>query len=218
MLKTKIISDTHNLQAQLSIGSGDLLVHCGDVGTKGNLTEAMDFLYWFNRQPYKYKVVVAGNHDKKLKEHPDAIRLAQDLGIYLLRDDTITIEGKKIHGVDTVFKSYDWYSFRGEICGMIDGSDEARTKAWSNIPEGLDLLITHSPPYGIADFCARDKHIGCKELLQAVKDKRPRYHAFGHCHEGRGKEIKAYDTTFINAAVLDEHYRMVYYGGYNIEL
>lgn len=57
MTKIKIISDTHNEQHQITNTERDILIHCGDFGTKGNYTEAENFLYWFVKQPSKYKIL-----------------------------------------------------------------------------------------------------------------------------------------------------------------
>jgi Icc-related predicted phosphoesterase len=78
---------------------------------------------------------------------------------------------------------------------------------WDLIPDSLDVLITHGPPFGILDQTAPgEMHLGCKELLMAVEMKRPRVHLFGHIHGGAGTfESKA--TRFVNAAYLDERYR-----------
>ena len=73
---------------------------------------------------------------------------------------------------------------------------------WDRIPDALDVLVTHGPPYGILDQTTSDEpHLGCEELLKAVRQKRPRVHVFGHIHGGAG----TYDdgsTHFVNAAGL----------------
>lgn len=78
---------------------------------------------------------------------------------------------------------------------------------WDQIPMGLDVLITHGPPYGILDqTTAGGKHLGSVELLKTVKAKKPRVHTFGHIHGGAGI-FENGDTKFVNAAYLDEQYR-----------
>src|ERR1700733_9292218 len=47
------------------------------------------------------------------------------------------------------------------------------------IPDALDVLVTHGPPYGILDQTASDgPHLGCEELLKAVRQKPPKVHVF----------------------------------------
>jgi Icc-related predicted phosphoesterase len=78
---------------------------------------------------------------------------------------------------------------------------------WNQIPAGLDVLVTDGPPYGILDQTAPgEEHLGCVELLKAVKAKKPKVHIFGHIHGGAGT-FENGDTRFINAAYLNEQYR-----------
>lgn len=78
---------------------------------------------------------------------------------------------------------------------------------WELIPDDLGVLITHGPPFGILDQTAsKEAHLGCAELLDAVKRKRPRVHIFGHIHGGAGA-FESETTRFINAAYLNERYK-----------
>ena len=54
---------------------------------------------------------------------------------------------------------------------------------YKNIPAGLDILVTHSPPAGIMDITYSGKSIGSPELRAAVDEVRPRIHIFGHNHD-----------------------------------
>ncbi|OHF02445.1 metallophosphoesterase domain-containing protein [Colletotrichum orchidophilum] len=60
------ISDTHNTQPRLP--PGDILVHAGDLTASGTEKELQETLDWLKKQPHRYKVVVAGNHDLCLDE------------------------------------------------------------------------------------------------------------------------------------------------------
>lgn len=84
---------------------------------------------------------------------------------------------------------------------------KAADEHWDRIPNGLDVLITHGPPFGILDQTTPDgNHLGCERLLVAVQEKRPKLHVFGHIHGGAGtRNIGA--TQFVNAAYLNEIYR-----------
>jgi Icc-related predicted phosphoesterase len=71
-------------------------------------------------------------------------------------------------------------------------------KKWDLIPEGIDVLITHGPPHKILDYTRDGVYAGCEELLLAIERVKPKIHAFGHIHEGRGELIRN-GTHFINA-------------------
>jgi Icc-related predicted phosphoesterase len=78
---------------------------------------------------------------------------------------------------------------------------------WDLIPYNLDVLITHGPPFGILDQTAPgDPHLGCEELFNAIEEKKPRVHLFGHIHGGAGT-FENGATRFVNAAYLNERYK-----------
>lgn len=61
---------------------------------------------------------------------------------------------------------------------------------WNQIPEGIDILVTHSPPLGHGDLCSSGVRAGCVELLSSVQKRIvPKYHIFGHVHEGNTLHI-----------------------------
>lgn len=76
---------------------------------------------------------------------------------------------------------------------------------WVDIPK-VDILVTHGPPYGIADLGKVDsKHLGCPSLLQKIKEIRPKYHLFGHIHESGGKSFTENETIFVNISQCGSH-------------
>lgn len=64
-MKLTFISDTHSLHHQLpDLGSGDVLIHCGDFTERGDLHDTLSFARYFSQQNYTHKIVIAGNHDE----------------------------------------------------------------------------------------------------------------------------------------------------------
>lgn len=56
---------------------------------------------------------------------------------------------------------------------------------WDMIPSDTDILVTHTPPVGHGDQCCSGVRAGCVELLTTVQNRvKPKYHVFGHIHEG----------------------------------
>ena len=54
------------------------------------------------------------------------------------------------------------------------------------IPSDTDILVTHTPPVGHGDLCCSGVRAGCVELLTTVQNRvKPKYHVFGHIHEGK---------------------------------
>lgn len=199
----KCISDTHNRHNEFNSKEleCDILIHAGDACTKGNYTEGYAFLMWYVKQPAKYKILVCGNHDRKLKIHNDLIKLAHDLGIIVLRDDLIEINGLKIYGNHTTFMSVDRYN-QSEI--------DSRVEVWKNIPKGLDILITHMPPYGILDTNPKGNHCGCPKLAEKVKEVEPKTHIFGHIHLHGHSVLYKDGTLYRNVASTNEQYLLIH--------
>ena len=87
---------------------------------------------------------------------------------------------------------------------MEDCVSGKQEQLYTAIPEDTDVLVTHTPPYGILD---RDGSIlyGSRVLLERVRTIRPRLHLFGHIHKSQGITSDGV-TVFSNAAILDEGY------------
>ncbi|CAJ0939806.1 unnamed protein product, partial [Mesorhabditis belari] len=82
-------------------------------------------------------------------------------------------------------------------------SPDERKPKWAQIPADVDILITHGPPLGYLDARAKDQHYGDDEqLLEAVEQRDPKFHVFGHIHECYGAMTNG-RTIFVNAAQLD---------------
>jgi Icc-related predicted phosphoesterase len=62
--------------------------------------------------------------------------------------------------------------------------------------------------FGKLDITVQGEQVGCVDLLNRVEKINPKIHLCGHIHEAYG-EIKSTKTTFLNASVLDENYRLV---------
>ncbi|MEO2072892.1 MAG: metallophosphatase domain-containing protein [Zunongwangia sp.] len=194
------ISDTHNKHKDLDIPKGDFLIHCGDFTEGGSRSETLDFLEWFSKQPHKHKILIGGNHDFFLEKYSTKIEDIFPSSIHYLKDNGITIENYKIWGSPYTPGNGNW-AFNRERGRSI-------RKKWSLIPKNTDILITHTPPYGILDESKTYKNIGCEELLKKIVDIKPDLHLFGHVHDDFGKKSIA-PTLFVNSAVMDSKNRLI---------
>src|SRR5579859_3910979 len=177
-MRAVFISDTHCKLAGIAVPDGDLLVHCGDATMGGSLKEWSVFAAVLSRLPHPHRVVIAGNHDILCQKDPATARsLLEGVATYL-QDEEATIAGLRVYGSPWQPRFFNW-AFN------LDRGEPLR-KVWAKIPSGLDLLVTHGPPHGIGDVTLQGTHAGCRDLLAAVRRARPRYHAFGHFHEGHG--------------------------------
>ena len=87
---------------------------------------------------------------------------------------------------------------------------DVQRKAWVNMPENLDILVTHVPPQYISDLTSNNESIGCEYLHMVIKEKNPSVHLFGHVHEKQGEILTIGSTTFYNCANMDRNYLLNY--------
>lgn len=217
------ISDTHGKieGSKLHMPPGDVLLHAGDFTQKGHMNEIQKFNSYLGALPYKVKVVIAGNHDLTFDDNITEASL-RTFGVqkstvesYLserglksvkqmltsaiyLEDSLVTVCGIKIYGApwQPVFCDWGFNLKRGEDI----------LKKWQTIPADLDILMTHGPPVGHGDLTGGNNNVGCVELLNTIQKRvKPKFHVFGHIHEGYGVTSDGY-TTFINASTCTRRY------------
>ena len=197
--KIVFISDTHGLYEKVAVPDGDILIHAGDFGRHGTLSELPAFHQWFVSHPHKHKVYVAGNHDWCFEQQNEVARKVMTDVVYL-QDEAATVMGLKFYGSPWQPRFLDW-AFnvnRGRLLAEI----------WAKIPDDIGVLVTHSAPYGILDETERGEKVGCQDLLARIKVIQPRFHLFGHIHEGYGV-YRNESTVFVNGSVLDQNYNLV---------
>lgn len=200
-LKFVVIADTHSRHRSLRLPGGDVLIHAGDLTYRGEKLEVQDFISWFSKQPFQYKIFIAGNHDFLFETaKPKELDLLVPDDIFYLNDSGITIEGINIWGSPITPRFFNWAFNRNR--------GEAIAKHWSLIPRNTNLLITHGPPFGFLDQLANEQHVGCKDLLVTIKEIKPSVHVFGHIHESYGT-TKNMGIKFINASLVNESYQLI---------
>lgn len=177
------ISDTHSLHHKIAgplITKADILIHSGDITDNGTEQEVLDFLNWFIGLPNAHKIFVIGNHDVCLY---DAGRI-EDLpeNVHFLQDNSVIIGGTTFFGLG--------YNHNEKL-----------------IPEGIDCLITHEPPAMILDKSS-GAHWGNMAIRNRVLKIKPKYHLFGHTHEGYGIK-KIGSTIYSNAALMNDKMELV---------
>lgn len=199
------LSDTHNANAQIDVPDGDILVHAGDATITGTVEEIRLFSEWFSCLPHKHKILIAGNHDWLFERDIELARERLDPQIIYLQDSATEIEGMKIYGSPWQPRFFDW------AFNLNRGYELA--EKWAMIPNEIDILITHGPPFGILDLVPRrgwNENTGCEELRKRVEEigqfRKLKLHIFGHIHCGYGSEIR-FGVKFVNASNCDEDYR-----------
>lgn len=189
-----LLSDTHCGHEALVVPPCDLLAHAGDFTRFGTAEEAEGFFEWIGRQPARVRVVTPGNHDTVAQREPSRMRvLSETHGVTWLVDEGAELAGLRVWASPYSPRHGTWV-FQEERGAPL----RAR---WESIPAGLDLLLTHTPPRGVGDRIVRGDHVGCDDLLDVVRARAPRVHAFGHVHEDAGiTRVEGSPTLFVNAS------------------
>lgn len=190
-MKLALISDTHALhRAFPSLPTADVIIHAGDFCHFGGEHGLQDFLLWYSELPYRHKLLIGGNHDFLPAEDPMLFRRLLPDNIHYLEDGGVEIEGVHFWGSPV----------QPDLVGMAFGKyrGESMNEHWDLIPESTDILITHTPPFGILDRSRAGRNLGCESLQQQLARIQPRLHVFGHIHASFG-ETTVEQTHFINA-------------------
>lgn len=186
-MKILHISDTHGCHRRMhDLPQADIIVHSGDFTMNGSEQEALDFMNWFCDLPYPHKIFICGNHDECLYgANIDGL----DGNVYYLCNSGVEIDGVKFYGVPMF---------------MGDCITDRQSKHYANIPEDTDVLISHTPPFGIFDF---DDNInyGSEDLLDRIMAVQPRLHLFGHIHSQHGT-TSLNGVFFSNGAIMNTDY------------
>lgn len=179
-MKILHLSDTHGLHHRIKeMPKADVIIHSGDISNSGTEEEVLSFLNWFIELPYQNKIFVTGNHDLCLWDAEGIEDLPDN--VYFLQDKSVTIDGKKFFGL--AYNHQEWL-----------------------IPNNTDVVITHEPPVMILDESS-GAHWGNAPLRNRIFEVKPRYHLFGHAHNGYGV-VEQDGIVFANAALLDDRLKM----------
>lgn len=181
-------------------------IHAGDACYEGYKTEGIDFLEWMGNLPFKNKIFVPGNHDIPFEhsffrlDYLELEELAKSKNINIVINNTLTLDGIKFLCNSNIPKLRNWAFYAEE---------EKRQRFFEFIEQDADIIISHTPPYGVLDEAPRGygtfEHVGCKSLKSYVERNNPKLVINGHIHEGYGKSFVK-DTIVLNCSNLDGHY------------
>lgn len=177
-LRCVAMADTHGYHRELVVPDGDVLLHAGDLTTRGTRPQLEEVARWLRSLPHRHKIVVAGNHDFLMEQKPTEGRALFEGRTYL-KDEQVTVEGLTVYGSPWQPWFHDW-AFNLQRGADLDAK-------WQLIPDGVDVLVTHGPPAGMGDRCWDGRRVGCDDLLRHLGRVKPRFHLFGHIHEDKGE-------------------------------
>ncbi len=167
---------TASREADLVIGAGDF------CNMREGLTGAMSLLRDIAR-PF---VMVPGN-----AESADELREAAHDGMVVLHGEEVEVAGLRLFGLGygvpvTPFGDWSCDLSEAEAAGMLAAC------------EGADILVTHSPPKGVADRTSRGESVGSASVREAIERVQPGLAVCGHIHDSWGEEGMIGETRVVN--------------------
>lgn len=213
-MRVVFISDHHTQLDSVKVPDGDILIDAGDWTYVGSVEEISAYNRKMGKLPHKNKICVAGNHDRLLEQEPSLGRSLLTNVMYI-QDEEIEIKGLHIYGSP-------WQPTFGYGWAFNLPRGRSLATRWNSIPDNLDILITHGPPFEVLDTVRRMddlmwpndrmldlgivEHVGCQDLKETVDQVKPKVHVFGHIHGARGIK-KTKNTLFLNASICNESYK-----------
>lgn len=210
-MKVTCVSDLHGNLPKLN--GGDLLIVAGDLTKRDKVHEYLEFYEWLDETNYRCKVVIAGNHDNELAKSEFQGRNDRFYPSIYLCDSGTEFEGLKIWGSPWT-KTFP--GMNPHCKAFTVDTDEELAKKWALIPDDVDILVTHSPAYGMRDkiqdySSGKIECVGSKSLqIELFERLKPKLTVVGHIHEGYGEEAPGgIVEKYVNASHVNEHYKPV---------
>ena len=219
------ISDLHGYLPELEpfdllLIAGDIVpIDCMDVHSQQEWL-FNEFVPWINKLPYQNVwsrvVMTPGNHDEVFQRMSSMKWLLLSKTSARLR--VLIHEYYEFSYLDGNIDKYIKI-FGTPYCHQFGNwafmpSDELIRNYFKNIPENLDILLTHDAPYGCSDQCysgrSIGKHIGSEPLREIILEKQPMMCIHGHLHTSNHEIMNLGKTRVINVSLLNEEYKVSY--------
>lgn len=177
-MKILAFSDLHMARARAAeivaaSREADLVIGAGDFGNmRRGVAEAMAMLAGIEAP----LVMVPGNN-----ESLDELRAAAPAGAHVLHGDRLEIGGVTLFGIgggipETPFGAWSWDLTEDEAAALLAKAD------------GADVIVSHSPPKGLADRTSTGLSVGSTAVRDAIARVQPRLVVCGHIHDCWGEE------------------------------
>lgn len=208
-MKIIAISDIHGYLPELD--PCDVVCISGDIIPLEIQKDIFQSWWWFNNTFRKWTnkldcekvIIIGGNHDFFLEgEEPFEMEK-----VVYLRDSDYEYEGIKFWGSPWITGLPYW---------AFNVSEQEQEKLFNLIPNNIDILLTHTPPFDIQDIARVDWQqgnpidYGSKALTKIIPLKNPRYVLSGHIHSGNHERIEFNKSILYNVSLKDETYDVSY--------
>lgn len=208
-MKITVTADLHGYLP--NIPESELLLICGDIVPLNIQTDIRaskewllnDFALWCAEQPIDKILFIAGNHDFVMQD-------TEWMQHYFTKDCVATyIEDELFEYKDLKIWGTPWCKRFGRWAFMAD--NEKLSEIYSQIPEDLDILMTHdAPKQNNLGLIHEDFYKGTdasNSVLSKIIDlRKPKVALCGHIHSGCKIITKIEDTWFVNCSYVNEDY------------
>jgi Icc-related predicted phosphoesterase len=178
-----------------------------------------EFIFWVKNLPVNKVIMVAGNHDLFFEKANDTTKymleiLSDHKLKYLENQNYIYNDKNGIH----------WKIFGTPFCHVF-GSwsfmvlDEYMDERFKEIPDIVDIIISHDPPYGSGtDQIWESKRwsnqppefVGNKPLANRLSEIEYGITVVGHIHSGSKVPVDFNSGKCVNVSIKDENYNPTY--------
>jgi Icc-related predicted phosphoesterase len=170
---------------------------------------------WFKNAPATFKEATWGNHDfcgEACDFSSDSPASAAMTDLQIVVDEMTQVPADGGSARTRSLWATPWSNQFMHWAFM--KAPENLAAVYDRIPAGVDILVSHQPPFGYGDHMYTEatggvEHIGSHELLAAIERVRPRLVICGHIHEGRGR-YEHQGIPIYNVSVVDDQYRHVH--------
>lgn len=198
------------------LDGGDVLIITGDITASDSLRQYIEFNLWLSEQDYRMKIIIGGNHDKMLETGFEVVvdkdftakmkPIMADKTVYL-EDSGIEFDGIKLWGTprSLIFPEIN------PVCMAFAGQEKDLEEHYKNIPQDIDVLISHTPFFGVLDKNKKSMQCGSVALRNTVDRVKPKYFVCSHIHEQGGSLLihknDDCNTVCVNCSIMNESYQ-----------
>ncbi len=221
-MKCIFLSDLHGtlLSIEDYFEPCELVCICGDIvplNIQGNHRKSRSWLInqfrpWCESLPCDKVIFIAGNHDRCM--HKIEFMYTQ-----FPKDKKVTYLFHESY-VYTSRSGKEYSIFGTPYCKLFGNwafmeTDEILDKLYQDIPENLDILLSHDAPFGATDVLLQPgyytgEHIGNKPLADAILRTAPNYVFHGHLHSCSHEFEEFGYSKVVNCSIKDEKYLPIY--------
>ena len=224
-IKIAATSDLHGYFPEM-IEPADILIIAGDISPleiqfnkpKMKIWVETEFAYWVKSLPVDRVYLIAGNHDSYL----ESISRSNILAMQQACQKLTYLKNETTHYIDN--NGQLWSIFGTPYCHIFGNwpfmrSEEYMTEKFKQIPDEVDIIISHDPPFAAGDVDVileapqhrsqrMFQHLGNEPLKARIENVNYKLLVCGHIHGGDHNLHETWKT--VNVSHLNEWYKPTY--------